>query len=149
MKKSFEGLSTIIASLEGMQEEQDRIIKRMAQRLAQIFLREVTRRTPVGIGSFEPQEKGRGTYTSLKNVKTVLQVKAVGNLYVLQKKLAAKSYSELHRAAHYAVPGLYAVSVRPMVSGRQRYLTRWNMLHTLKMDTGSNRGALCRLLARP
>lgn len=48
MKKSFEGLSTIIASLQGMQEEQDRIIKRMAQRLAQIFLREVTRRTPVG-----------------------------------------------------------------------------------------------------
>lgn len=48
MKKSFAGLSTIIANLQGMQEEQDRIIKRMAQRLAQIFLREVKRRTPVG-----------------------------------------------------------------------------------------------------
>lgn len=69
MKKSFEGLSAIIASLEGMQEEQDRIIKRMAQRLAQIFLREVTRRTPVGIGSFEPQEKGRGTYYKFEKRK--------------------------------------------------------------------------------
>lgn len=48
MKKSFAGLSTIIANLQGMQEEQNRIIKRMAQRLAQIFLREVKRRTPVG-----------------------------------------------------------------------------------------------------
>ena len=48
MKKSFAGLNTIIASLQGMQEEQDRIIKRMAQRLAQIFLREVKRSTPVG-----------------------------------------------------------------------------------------------------
>lgn len=48
MKKDFSGLATIIANLQGMQEEQDRAIKRMAQRLAQIFLREVKRRTPVG-----------------------------------------------------------------------------------------------------
>lgn len=48
MKKNFSGLTTIIANLQGMQEEQDRVIKRMAQRLARIFLREVKRRTPVG-----------------------------------------------------------------------------------------------------
>lgn len=48
MKKNFSGLATIIANLQGMQEEQDRVIKRMAQRLARICLREVKRRTPVG-----------------------------------------------------------------------------------------------------
>ena len=69
MKKDFSGLATIIANLQGMQEEQDRAIKRMAQRLAQIFLREVKRRTPVGIGTFVPQGKGRGTYYSFEKRK--------------------------------------------------------------------------------
>lgn len=48
MKKDFGGLATIIANLQGMQDEQDKVIKRMSQRLAQIFLREVKKRTPVG-----------------------------------------------------------------------------------------------------
>lgn len=48
MKKDFGGLTTLIANLQGMQDEQDKVIKRMSQRLAQIFLREVKRRTPVG-----------------------------------------------------------------------------------------------------
>lgn len=142
MKKSFEGLSTIIASLEGMQEEQDRIIKRMAQRLAQIFLREVTRRTPVGIGSFEPQEKGRGTYYKFEKRKDSATGKSRWEPIRSTKKLAAKSYSELHRAAHYAVPGLYVVSVKLMAFGRQRYLIRWNTLHTLKR-TPTAAGAFC------
>lgn len=69
MKKDFSGLATIIANLQGMQDEQDRVIKRMAQRLAQIFLREVKRRTPVGIGTFSPQEQGRGTYYQFEERK--------------------------------------------------------------------------------
>ncbi len=48
MKKDFSGIATVIADLSGLQEDRDAALKHMANVLAQLFLREVKKRTPVG-----------------------------------------------------------------------------------------------------
>lgn len=48
MKKDFSGLSTLMLDLSALQEEKDLFLERASRTLAQAFLREVKRRTPVG-----------------------------------------------------------------------------------------------------
>lgn len=53
MKKDFSGLKELMDRLRGMETEKDRFMESTAKGTAAIFLREVQKRTPVGVGTFE------------------------------------------------------------------------------------------------
>lgn len=62
-KNNLTGLNELVRRIPAMQDDSDALLQRMTQRLAQIFLREVKRRTPVGVKP-TPEKKAvqkRGT----------------------------------------------------------------------------------------
>ena len=63
MKKNFSALKKFEADLKALEQNKDIFMRQMAKELAQMFLAEVKKRTPVGKGTFEVT----GTYKRGKN----------------------------------------------------------------------------------
>ncbi len=128
MKKDFGGLTTLIADLSALGAERDIFLRRSAQVLAQLFLREVKRRTPVGARPEFDAGDGAAEYWrgyaggSLRRAWTVRGVRRVGGQWtaVISNPLEYASYVE---NGHRQTPGRYVPALgrrlkRSWVEGR-------------------------------
>ncbi len=123
MKKDFSGLKKLQARLNGLNSEKGAFMAKTAAGVAAIFLREVKKRTPVGVGTFEQvgvykrgQKKGQPKLKRVSQGGTLRRgwyaghVERRGRVYLTSVRNPV-TYAPYVEYGHRQTPGQYVPAI--------------------------------------